>query len=79
MKAYLVVVGLLTFVVGPALAKEFWVAQDPATKNCKIVNEKPDGQTKIMIGTSSYATREEAKTARANTTAEDCPHKPSSQ
>jgi len=77
MKAYLVVVGLFTFIMSPALAKEFWVAKDPETKKCEIVKEKPDGQTKIMIGTSSYATKEEAKEARGKTTAEECPNKPS--
>ena len=56
MKAYLVFVGVVTFIVSPALAKEFWVAKDPETKKCEIVKEKPDGQTKIMIGTLSYAT-----------------------
>lgn len=79
MRTYLVVAGLLTFVVSPALAKEFYVAQDPTTKKCGIVDTKPDGKTKIMIGTSSYATKEEAKAARGKTTAEECPHKPSSQ
>jgi beta-lactam-binding protein with PASTA domain len=64
MKAYLVIIGVLTFVVSPALAKEFWVAQDPDTKKCEIVNEKPE---------------EEAKAARGKTTAEECPHKPSGQ
>ena len=79
MKAFLVVVSLLTFVVSPALAEEFWVAQDPATKKCDIVSEKPDGHSKIIIGTSSYATKEEAEEARHKTTAEECPHKPRSQ
>jgi hypothetical protein len=80
MKTYLVVAGLLTFVVSPALAAtEFYVAQDPATKKCEIVKTKPDGKTKIMIGTTSYATKEEAKAARSKTTAEECPHKPKAQ
>jgi hypothetical protein len=76
MKTYLIVAGVLTLVVSPALAKEFYVAQDPASKKCKIVDEKPDGTTMIMIGTSSYATEEEAK---SKTTAEECPHKPNAQ
>ena len=76
MKGYIVLVGLLTFVVSPAFAKEFWVAQVAATKKCDIVDQKPDGTTKIMIGTTSYATREEAKAARLKSTAEECPHKP---
>ncbi|MGA7373069.1 MAG: hypothetical protein WBE89_06080 [Methyloceanibacter sp.] len=76
MKGYIVLVGLLTFVVSPAFAEEFWVAQDAATKNCAIVNQKPDGHTEIMIGTTSYATKEEAKAARLKSSAEECPHKP---
>jgi len=55
------------------------VAQDPATKKCKIVHEKPDGKTMIMIGTSSFATKDEAKAARLKTTADECPHKPTAQ
>ena len=68
MKTSLVVVGIVTFTMSPALAKEFWVAKDPETKKCEIVKEKPDGQTKLMIGTSSYATKEEAKETRGKTT-----------
>jgi len=79
MKAYLVFVGVVTFIMSPALAKEFWVAKEPETKKCEIVKEKPDGQTKIMIGTLSYATKEEAKDARGKTTTEECPNKPSGQ
>jgi hypothetical protein len=45
-------------------AEEFYVAKDAKTKNCGIDTTKPDGTTKIMIGTSSYATRDEAKTAK---------------
>jgi hypothetical protein len=45
-------------------AAEYFVAQDPATKGCKITDTKPDGSTAIMIGTSSYATKDEAKAAR---------------
>jgi hypothetical protein len=47
----------------PALA-EFYVTQDPVTKNCDIVETKPDGKAKIMVGASSYATKDEAKAAR---------------
>jgi hypothetical protein len=44
-------------------AAEFYVAQDPKTKDCDIVQEKPDGVTSIMIGTS-YTTRSDAKAAK---------------
>jgi hypothetical protein len=74
MRTYLVT-GLLVFAVSPALAAEFYVALEPGTKYCKIVDTKPDGKTMIMIGASSYATKAEAKAARAATTEEECPHK----
>jgi hypothetical protein len=79
MKTILTVAGVLTFFVSPVLAKEFYVVQDPITKKCDIVKTKPDGKTSIMIGTTSYATKEEAKEARGKTTPEECPHKPSDQ
>ena len=45
-------------------AQEFYVAQDAKTKKCKVAGEKPDGVQKIMIGTSSYSTIDEAKAAK---------------
>jgi hypothetical protein len=45
-------------------AEEFYVFQDSETKKCKIATERPDGVKKIMIGTSSYTTREQAKAAK---------------
>ena len=59
------VTGLMFLIgtTGPALA-EYWVSQDPTTKNCKIVEQMPDGKTQVMIGASSYATKEEAKAAK---------------
>ena len=56
MQKLLIVAATLTTFVTPALAAEFYVAQDPETKKCKIVTEKPDGRTLIMIGTTSYPT-----------------------
>ena len=46
------------------VAAEYFVAQDSATKRCKITETKPDDSTALMIGTSSYATKDEAKAAR---------------
>jgi hypothetical protein len=66
---------VLIAIATPALAEEFYVGQDPESKRCKVVTEKPDGQTMIMIGTESYATREEAKAARK--AAAECPKKES--
>ena len=64
MQKYVVVAALLSMVATPALAAEFYVAQDPTTKKCKVVEEKPDGKTSVMIGTASYATKEEARAAK---------------
>jgi hypothetical protein len=55
---------VLIAIATPALAEEFYVGQEPETKRCKIVTEKPDGQSMIMIGTESYATKEAAKAAK---------------
>jgi septal ring-binding cell division protein DamX len=51
----------------------FYVGKDPATNHCKVVHKKPDGKTTLMVGTSSYATEDEAKAARSKTTPEECP------
>ena len=73
MSKFVVVAAVLIAVATPALAAEYFVAQDPTTKKCKIVEEKPDGETLVMIGTTSYATKEEAKAAKK--AAAECPKK----
>ena len=55
---------LVSAAVSPALAAEFWVAQDPATRICKVVEEIPDRSFTVMIGASSYATKDEAKAGK---------------
>jgi hypothetical protein len=55
----------LTIVVAtatPVLAAEFWVSQDPKNKQCKIVETMP-GKDYVMVGATSYPTKEEAKAA----------------
>ncbi len=57
----------LTIIIGtatPVFAAEFWVSQDPQNKECKIVETMPDGKTQVMIGATSYPTKDEAKAAR---------------
>jgi hypothetical protein len=73
MSKRVVVAAVLIAMATPALAAEFYVAQDPESKRCKIVEEKPDGQSMIMIGTKAYATKEEAKAAKK--AAAECPKK----
>jgi hypothetical protein len=73
MQKHVVIAALLSMLATPAIAAEFYVAQDPATKKCKIVEETPDGKTMVMIGTAAYATKEQAKAARR--AAAECPKK----
>jgi len=64
MRKYVVAAALLTSFTFPALAAEYYVAQDPKTKKCTVVDTKPDGQTLVMVGTTSYANKEDAKAAK---------------
>jgi hypothetical protein len=64
MPRYVFVAALLMIVATPALAVEYYVVQDPTTKKCSVVKEKPDGKTMVMVGTEAYATKEEAKAAK---------------
>ena len=48
----------------PVLAAEYWVTQKPAAnKKCKVVETMPDGKTYVMIGATSYPTKEQAEAA----------------
>ena len=64
MSKRIAIAAVLITIATPALAEEFYVGQEPESKRCKIVTEKPDGQSMIMIGTESYATKEDAKAAK---------------
>ena len=64
MSKRIAIAAVLIAIATPALAEEFYVGQDPESKRCKVVTEKPDGQRMIMIGTESYATWEAAKAAK---------------
>jgi hypothetical protein len=57
---------ILIAVATPALAAEYYIGQNPSTKQCKVLTERPDGQTMVMMGTETYASKEEAKAARKN-------------
>ena len=42
----------------PVLAAEYWVSQKPANKKCKVVETMPDGKTYVIIGATSYPTKD---------------------
>ena len=55
---------LVTSFAAPALAAEFYVVQDTATKKCVIVDQKPTVSTQTIVSPSGtvYTTRAEAET-----------------
>jgi len=65
MKKYVVAAVMLAAFTAPALAADYYVVQDPTTKKCKIETTKPDGQSMVMIGEAPYATKDDAKAAKA--------------
>ena len=57
MKQYLIAGLLVAGFVTPALAGEFYVAQDSSSHKCSIVSKKPDGTKRIMLGTEGFKTQ----------------------
>ena len=65
MKARLIMAAaLVTAFAAPAIAEEFYVVQDTATKKCTIVDKKPTVATETVVSPSGtvYKTRAEAET-----------------
>ena len=62
---YLIAISLVVFIPAPALA-DYCLARDPTTKQCKIVDTKPDGITMLTVGKSSYDLRSLAYMAAVN-------------
>ena len=65
MQTQLISASLVVFIASPALA-DYYIAQDPTTKRCKIVDAKPDGINMLMVGKSSYDLRSLAFMAAGN-------------
>jgi hypothetical protein len=63
MRMYVVITAALIGISAPVLAAEYYVVKDSATGRCKVSDDKPDGQARVMVGTATYATKEEAKSA----------------
>jgi hypothetical protein len=59
MKKYLVAATLVFAFVSPALAEQFYVVFDPASKKCEAMHNIPDG----MKSMGTYGSMEEAKKA----------------
>ncbi len=63
MRMYVVIATTLIGITTPTLAAEYYVVKDPTTEKCKATGKKPDGQTRVMVGTATYPTKDEAKAA----------------
>ena len=59
MKALMIGVGLAA-IATPALA-DFYIIQEPTTKRCRIVEERPAPTVGIIIGGSGFPVRVEAE------------------
>jgi hypothetical protein len=64
LRAFVTSLPIIIGAATPLLAAEYWVSQNPADKHCKIVETMPDGKTSVMIGATSYPTKDEAKEAK---------------
>jgi hypothetical protein len=63
MKKYLIAGLLVAGFVTPALAAEYYVAQNTSTHKCSIVSKKPDGTTLTMLGADGFKSKSEAHSA----------------
>jgi hypothetical protein len=64
MKKLIAGAALLTAIATPALAADFYIVQDSATKKCTVVDKRPTVTTTTVVGGDKvYTTREEASTA----------------
>ncbi len=67
MKKLMISAIVLTAVSSPALADEYWVVRDSATKHCSIVTEKPTTTTTTVVGDTAFKTRTEAESSMKTT------------
>ena len=62
MRKYLIAAALTAAFVTPALAEQFYVVFDPASKKCEAMHNIPDG----MKSMGKYGSMDEAKKAMAS-------------
>ena len=63
MKKYVIAGLLIAGMATPALAAEYYVAQNTSSHKCSIVSHKPDGKLLTMLGSEGFKTRSAAETA----------------
>ena len=61
---YVLGTALTLALITPALAQEFYIVQEPSTKRCTVVAEKPTSSSMIVMGNGKvYTSRSAAETA----------------
>ena len=63
MKSALIAGLLAAVLVTPALAAQYYVAQNNSTHKCSIVSHKPNGTKLILLGSDGFKTKSEARGA----------------
>jgi hypothetical protein len=63
MKKYVIAGLLIAGMATPALAAEYYVAQNTSSHKCSIVSHKPDGKSLTMLGSGGFKTRSAAESA----------------
>jgi hypothetical protein len=60
MRAILAGAALAAFVITPSLA-DYYIIQEPTTKRCRIVEERPAPTVGVIIGGAGFGVRTEAE------------------
>jgi len=63
MKKYVIAGLLVAGLTTPALAAQYYVAQNTSSHKCSIVSHKPDGKSLTMLGSDGFKTRSAAENA----------------
>jgi hypothetical protein len=64
MKKYAFAACFAVVLATPVLAAEqFYVALDTSTKQCHVMNSRPDGATQKMVGSGAYKSEADAESA----------------
>ncbi len=69
MRTILAGAALAAFVITPCLA-DYYIVQEPSTKRCRIVEERPAPNVGVVIGGSGFGVRTEAESRMR--TVEEC-------
>jgi hypothetical protein len=54
---------LTVALITPALSQQFYIVQNPSTKQCTVVEEKPADTSVVVMGNRVYTSRSEAQSA----------------